>query len=175
MIEYGATLIAIAVIVCWVLANYTECGWQVGIIILFLFAVVIYWILSNLALKQQPAPVLDGDFSRIVDEFRSYPNEVWFRNAPCFFEKHLDCTGPYRYVIFESDGKVVYDSDPHYPSREKAKRLPISYEYMRAVGYLEGAAIRGSTNNAAFLAEKGNRYRIVHISEYIYTECDRAY
>lgn len=175
MIEYGATLLAVAVIVCWVLANYTDCTWQAGVIILFLFAVVVYWILSNLALQQPAPPVLDADFSRIVDEFRSYPTEVWFHNAPCFFEKQLDCESPYRYVVFESNGKLVYDSDPSYPSHERPKTLPISYEYMRAVSFQQGASIRGQTNNAAFTAIRGNRQRIVHISEYIYDERDRVY
>ena len=175
MIEYGATLVAVAVIACYFLANYTQCTWQGGIIVLFIFAVVIYWILSNLALQQPAPPVLDGDFSRLVDEFRSYPTEVWFRNCKAFFEQQLDCTSAYRYVIFESDGKVVYDSDPYYPSHEKAKALPLSYEYMRAVSFQQGASIRGQTNNAAFSAIRGNRQRIVHISEYIYGERDRAY
>lgn len=175
MIEYGVTLLAVAVIVCYVLANYTECTWQGGVIVLFIFAVVIYWILSNIALQQPDPPILDGDFSRLVDEFRSYPTEVWFHNNSCFFEQQLDCTSAYRYVIFESNGKVVYDSDPNYPSHEKAKTLPISYEYTRAVVTQQGASIRGATNNAAFAAIRGNRQRIVHISEYIYGERDRVY
>jgi hypothetical protein len=142
-------------------------GYGVWIIIAAVILIVLYWILSVTMAAQPPPPVPDADTARLVDDFNSYPTELWFRDDTCIFEQYLDCK-IYRYIIYDSNGAVVYDSKPDYPSRESPREIRNSYEYIRAIGFFQGAAIRGHTVNTAFLAKIGNRYRIVHISEFLY-------
>lgn len=137
------------------------------VIIAIVVLIVLYWILSTTMAAQPPPPIPDADTARLVDDFNSYPVELWFRNDPCIFEKYLDCK-IYRYIIYESNGRVIHDSKRSYPSHESAKELRNSYEYIRSINFFQGAAIRGNTVNICSLAKIGNRYRIVHISEYLY-------
>lgn len=142
-------------------------------VVAFVVLVVLYFILSNLFIFSPLPTTPDVDINRLVENYQSFPTEVWFRNNPCFFEKHL--CGSYRYIIYESNGRVVYDSNPNYRSRESAKEIRNSYEYINCISFLKAGALRNSTANACFLAKIGNRYRIVHISEYLYSEKDREY
>jgi hypothetical protein len=146
----------------------------VWIFIAVVVFLVLYWILSNLAVIQPPPPVTDAELRRLVDDFNSYPTELWFRNSPCVFEKYLACK-TFRYIIYESNGRVVYDSDPKYPSHESAKEIRNSYEYNKAIAVFIGGVLRGNVQNVAILAKEANRYRIVHISEYLYSEEDCGY
>jgi len=136
--------------------------------------IVLYMILSKWALVQPPPPIPDADTARLVDDFESYPVEVWFRNDICFFRKHLDCK-IYRYIIYESNGRVVHDSKPNYPSDESPRELRNSYEYIRSIGFFQAAAIRRNTVNSCFVAKIGYRYRIVHISEYLYNAAETGF
>ena len=146
----------------------------VWVVIAAIVLIVLYWILANTAVQQPPPPRATADLQRLLYDYQSYPTETWFRNNPCFFEKYLNCK-IYRYIIYESNGEVVYDSNPEYRSGESAKQLRNSVEYIEAITTTQAGAVRGSTNNAAFLAQIDNRFRVVHISEYIYTEKDAAY
>jgi hypothetical protein len=136
-------------------------------VIAVIIFIVLYWILSKFAVQQPPPPIPDADTGRLVDDYNSYDTELWFRNDQCIFDQYLSCK-IYRYIIYESNGRVVYDSKPNYPSRESPKELRNSYEYIRSIGFFQAASIRRQTVNACFLAKIGNRQRIVHISEFLY-------
>lgn len=148
-----------------------NCSIGIWFVVIAVVLIVLYWILSNLAVMQPPPPRPDADLQRLLYDFQSYPTELWFRNNTCIFRKYLQCK-IYRYIIYESNGRVVYDSKPDYPSNESAKELRNSVEYIQTMTVTQAGVIRGNTNNAAFLAKIGNRFRVVHISEYIYTEKD---
>jgi hypothetical protein len=142
-------------------------------VVVFIVLIVLYWVLSRTYIFSPLPTTPDVDLNRLVDTYESFPTEVWFRNSPCFFEKYL--CGSYRYIIYESNGRVVYDSRPDYPSGESAKEIRNSYEYINCISFLQAGVLRNRTANACFLAKIGNRYRIVHLSEYLYSERDKGF
>ena len=154
--------------------------------------VLCWWILGVYNATYPGPSVPDSDFSRLIEEFESYPKELWLRGSECEYNKWLLCR-PYRFIVFESNGEVIYDSSEQdkwqykFPVLEKAKKLPISVEYIRAAALTQGVALRkacavnserrsrkvcGDIANIAELVKDGDFYRIVHISEYVYSRCD---
>lgn len=126
---------------------------------------MLWWALSSVT-SLQPAPIIpDADFRPLIDQFRLFPKELWFQEREEEFASYLDCY-EYRYIVYESNGDVLFDSKPRWP--ESPESLRHSFEYIRCMTTEQAAAIRGichPTLNLCELVKKGDRYRIVHVSE----------
>ena len=118
---------------------------------------------------------VDGNFQQMLNEYNSIPEELWFRNNPCIFDKYLKCLES-RYVVFESNGDIIYDSRPDdklYPQR--AELIPRSVEYQRATSNFIGGVIRGNTNYLCTIAKEGDFYRVVWIAKKYFSVNDESY
>lgn len=150
------------------------------IIILFIIVFIIVLIIGFYCLGVYNITTVlpvrpDGNFQQMLNDYNSFPEELWFRNNKCIFDKYLKCSNR-RYVILESDGSVVYDNkinDPLYP--QKAESIPRSVEYQRGTSNFIGATIRHNTNFLCVASKEGDVYRMVHISEYQFGANDREY
>ena len=79
-------------------------------IIVFVIVCLIVWWAIGVYNVEYPGPARpDADFRGIIDEFNSFPKELWFRNNPCVFDEWLTCRYS-RYIVYLSSGVVVYDS-----------------------------------------------------------------
>ena len=121
----------------------------------------------------------DGDFQRLINIYNSFDKSFWFRNNPCVFNQYLSCVAE-RFIIYTSGGNIVYDSvDTNNwkrpPKVESAKAIRNSFEYIRAMTTTQAVALRDNTLNLAELAKNGDEYRLVHISNYIYTPNDSQF
>lgn len=145
-------------------------------IIIFIIVLIIGWWVIGVYNITNPLPIRpDGNFQQLINDYDSFPKELWYRNNKCVFDEYLKCSHR-RYVILESNGDVIYDSkpcDPLYPQR--AESIPRSVEYQRATSNLIGSSIRHNTNFLCVAAVEGNRWRIIHISEYVFNENDPCY
>lgn len=152
------------------------------IIVIMVIVIIVAWWILGVYNAQYPGPsVPDSDFSRLIGEYQSYPKELWFGET-CQLDQWLLCR-PYRFIIYESNGDIIYDSAEQrkwkwrFPILEDAEGLKNSVEYIRAAALTQGVVLRntcpGQTANVAELAKDGDFYRIVHISEYIPVKCSR--
>lgn len=240
--------------------NYTSYnnGYFALIVVIILIIIVFIWWYYGVYSAKYPAPSRpESDVNRLLSVYESFPKWLWFRNNSCEFDQWLTCQ-PYRFVVFESNGRVVYDStgfsdyegkrtlgcaesnsvhpsdckerkgeryavgdsvsgsercaesnstgfsdyndrmnarctisdndsiiercdiskDSRYvpPYVEPAHQLVNSVEYARAAVLTQGVVIRdvgvSKTVNIAELVKQGDRYRIVHMSEYVYSSRD---
>lgn len=145
----------------------------VTIVVVFVIVLIVgWWVLGAYTLIQPVPQRADTNFDSMIDEFLTYPSELWFRNNPCVFKKNLKGTCR-RYVVLESDGKVVYDSQPVNPRGRgywlKAYKIPGTVEYQKAAVTLTGYITRNNTANMCRAVANGSRYRMVHVSEYVFT------
>lgn len=168
-------------------------------IIIFVIIVIISWWLLGVYNVRYPGPDRpDGDFTLIIDEYQSLPKELWFRNKKCIYNEYLGCLTS-RYIVFESNGDVIYDSvmNPSWEGwvkhreichdnrrhkrkltercYESAESIVRSVEYIRAASLTQGIVVRGNLNNLCEMVKQGDRYRLVHVSQYVYDNCDPEY
>lgn len=150
-------------------------GYFAVIVIIILIIIVFIWWYYGVYSAKYPAPNKpESDVRRLIGEYESYPKWLWFQNNPCKFDEWLTCR-QYRIVVFESNGEVIYDNAKYvnFPYTEPTRQLVNSVEYARASTLTQGVVIRdlglSKTVNLAELAKYGDRYRIVHISEYVYS------
>lgn len=152
----------------------------VTLIVIFVIALIIgMWVMGAYNFIQPTPQRPDANFQKLIDAFDSKPSELWFRNKECIFEKELKGSC-FRYVILESDGRVVYDSQPNAKSVRdyfhlRAYDIPRTVEYQRASVTLQGVALRGQVANLCNAVKEGSRYRMVHISSYLYDYRDPEY
>jgi hypothetical protein len=150
------------------------------LVIIVIVIIVCWWILGVYNVRYPGPSRPDADFERLIDEFESYPKELWYRDDKRTFDQWLSCR-PYRFIVYESDGEVVYDScdntswkyHKYYRKSnacDNAEQLTRSVEYIRAAALTQGVALRklknGKLANVAELVKDGDYYRIVIISEY---------
>lgn len=146
------------------------------VVALVIIIVIGWWVLSGYTFVQPSPARPDANFDRLINKFNSYPTELWFRNNSCVFDKKLKCSD-FRFVVLESDGSVVYDSQPRPCGRDylRAKDIPRTVEYQRASVTLLGVVLRGRTANLCEGVKIGSRYRLVHVSEYLFGPSDPQY
>lgn len=147
-----------------------------AVIILVLVIVIGWWVLGAYTFVQPSPSRPDANFYKLKDAYLSYPTELWFRNNKKVYDRELKGSC-FRFVILESDGRVVYNSMPRYRGKRFTSPylIPSTVEYQRASVTLEGAVLRGKTANLCIAAKEGSRYRLVHISSYQLDESDREY
>lgn len=147
-------------------------------IVLVIVIVIGWWVVGAYSFVQPFPSRPDANYTELVDSFESYPTELWFRNKSCIFEEYL-CDSPFRYVVLESDGRVVWESTTSTPFGVdpfiNSEQIPLSVEYQKASVTLEGAVKRGKTTNLCRAVKEGTMYRMVHISSYQYDENDEGY
>lgn len=147
--------------------------WAVILAIVFL---VLWWVFTSVNALQPSREIPDEDPRPMLKEFDSFPEELWFRNNKCIFERYIPCNTQFRYIVYESNGVPVYDSQPQpYGSPESAVQLVMSKEYLTASITEVASTVRGNLWNIAILVKRGDRYRIVHISQRRYTDLDPEY
>src|SRR5690606_21045567 len=125
----------------------SKIGYFAIMIVIIVIVIIFLWWYYGVYSARYPAPSKpDADVSRLIGEFESYPKWLWFRNNPCKFDQWLKCR-PYRFVVFESNGEVVYDSR-QLKHQEPAEQLTRSVEYIRAASLTQGVVVRdyGSSN-----------------------------
>ena len=158
-----------------------------ALVIVALVAVALLWALTWYSVSYPSPSTPDADFSNLISDYQSYPPSLWFRDNELLHDKWLLCETR-RVIIFESNGRVVYDNSANsawqgkcnFPCIESAEGLTRSVEYIRACALTQGIVIRsvkcsgasGAINNICELAKKGDRYRVVHFSEYVPGPCD---
>lgn len=139
---------------------------------------VLWWIFLSINPLQPRATIPDIDVQPMIDDFNTIPEELWFRNCPGIFDKYLQCDNSikYRYIVYESNGTYVYDSKPvPKGSPESPENLTRSVEYLQGITTYVSAVVRGDLWNVVILVKKGDRYRLVHISQKRYTDLDPEY
>ena len=166
------------------------------LVILIILIVIIAWWSLGVAAVVYPSPSRpDANFQALIDDFMSYPKELWFRNNKEVFDRELGCSN-YRYVVLESDGDIVYVSEPyrkgdrdndrknahrsddshydsHYDNRYTDPRIiPRTVEYQRATSSLQGEVLRDNTLNLCVAVKEGSVWRLVHVSQYIFNQND---
>lgn len=155
------------------------------IIVIFIILCLLAWWTLGVYNVEYPGPNRpDADFRQMIDEFNSFPKELWFRNNSCLFDDYLSCKTS-RYIVYESDGTVVYDSvnnrewagwERNREGYTSAEQLTSSVEYIRACSLTQGVVARGNKLNClAEMVKFGDFYRIVHVTQYLYDETDPEY
>jgi len=149
------------------------------VVILVLIIVLAWWILGVYNTRYPGPSIPDANIQPLINAYDEFATEFWFRENSCIFDKYLTCREQ-RFVVFESNGDVVYDSAQNedwkcFPEIEDSDKLWNSVESDRAKTLTQGVVRRGRTNNLAELAKLGDRYRVVHISEYIYNDSDPSF
>lgn len=148
--------------------------WIMWAVVVLVIVIVIGWWALGAYNFVQPFPSRpDANYAELTESFESYPTELWFRNKSCIFEEYLSGS-TYRYVVLESDGRVVWSSSDD-SNLIEPKRIPLSVEYQKASVTLEGAVKRGKTTNLCRAVKEGTMYRMVHVSSYRFDEDDDGY
>lgn len=140
----------------------------IWISILVILIIIGWWVFGVYGVRLPSPETPSADFSIMLENFKVIPQTLWFRNNPCAFEILPE---RYHYIIYNSSGRVVYDSKPDEPDQDVTN----TFEYLQAVSVGKGAVVRGNIQNLAVRIKNGDMYRVVHVSERLYGQCDIEY
>src|SRR6056297_880870 len=107
----------------------------VFVAILVILVVVVWWFMAVYQAIVPPPDQAQEDFNQMLVDFEAVPSQLWFFDRRCQFANLPDI---YRYIIYESDGRIVYDSNPN----QIRPDFRNTFEYYRAITLGRGTVVR---------------------------------
>jgi len=172
-------------------------------VVVFVIAIAIFWWLSGVYEVKNPQPIKSRyDYGYLEKQFSSIPQDLWFRNNPCIFDRYLSCKCE-EYTVIDSDMNIIYNNKRKKKTLEcdktdcenevcdykpclEVNEIPKTFEVIDAIVTGTGRIVRVKSKhdkkgcvktcarcqNLAVRVRDGDIQRVIHISKSVIAPCD---